>query len=154
MLDCAADPYLNGLPPLVQHLRGQRRRAQPRVHHAEHLERNAVGPANQDGQRFRPGQPDQARGGYVPPRIADRRFFRSKCETSPAGKINSNSTRAQVSDGLFQGATVGEAAFSAVERIDKETDRRTAFASGTGKRFEGNASNAVLQRRGWWFAMR
>ena len=60
------------------------------MHHPEHLKRNAISAANQNGQRFCARRMRVSRAAvtfHSGSQMA--RFFRSKCDTSPAGKIAS-----------------------------------------------------------------
>lgn len=123
-LNDAADADFDGLAVFVEQLGGKSGGAQAGMHHAEHLEGNAVVAANQDGQRFRLCDTDEAGGGDVPCGIADGALFQIEMRNFAGGKEEQQAARAQVLDGLTEGASVRGAAFGTVEGIDKEAEGR------------------------------
>ena len=118
----AADSDFDAAAALVQKLGGQGGGAQQGMDHPEHLERDAVGAADEDRQRFRAGDADEAGGGGAPLGIANGAGAEIEVSHFAGGEDQQHAAGFDVGDGLFEGAAVGKAAFGALEGVDENAE--------------------------------
>ena len=88
--------------------------------HAEHLERNAVGAAHENRQRFSAGNTDEPGGGRAPFGIADVSGAEVEMRNLSGGEDQQQSPAFHVGNGLFEGTSVGDAAFGTVEGVEED----------------------------------